>query len=159
MVFDLDETLVHLDPSSDAIKLRPFAQECLRQASALFEVVVFTAGTREYADMVVPLLDPTGEWIHHCLVRDHCIYWHGVYVKDLRIFNRSLDQLVIVDNEVTSFAFQLANGVPILPWTGDVTDTQLLALTHYFPRLVEAEDVRVLNTATFGLSHLDTECS
>ena len=38
----------------------------------------------------------------------------GVYVKDLRVINRNLHDMVLIDNAAYSYAFQLENGVPIL---------------------------------------------
>lgn len=44
----------------------------------------------------------------------------GVYIKDLRIIkNRNLKDMVIIDNAVYSFGFQLDNGIPILPFYDD----------------------------------------
>ena len=41
-------------------------------------------------------------------------------MKDLQIIaNRSLKDMVIVDNAVYSFAFQLDNGIPIVPFYSD----------------------------------------
>jgi CTD small phosphatase-like protein 2 len=38
----------------------------------------------------------------------------GAYVKDLRIIaDRELEDLVIVDNSMVAFGYQLDNGVPI----------------------------------------------
>jgi CTD small phosphatase-like protein 2 len=105
LVFDLDETLVHCcnDAYSGdvqiqvrtpegrrvytSINVRPYAVECLREASRLYEVVVFTASAKEYADAVLDYLDPTGDLVHHRLYRDDCLWTSGVYVKDLRIFS------------------------------------------------------------------------
>ena len=56
----------------------------------------------------------------------------GVFIKDLRIIkNRSLKDLVIVDNAVYSFGFQLDNGVPILPFYDDKLDEEMLHLIYY----------------------------
>jgi len=53
-----------------------------------------------------------------------------MYIKDLRIIsNRSLSEMIIVDNQITSFAYQMQNGVPIIPWVGDMCDNQLVGLT------------------------------
>lgn len=39
----------------------------------------------------------------------------GAYVKDLRVIgNRRLSDMLLVDNAVYSFAYQVGNGVPIL---------------------------------------------
>lgn len=40
-----------------------------------------------------------------------------MYIKDLRILgNRHLDSVVLVDNAVYSFYFQLENGIPMTPF-------------------------------------------
>ncbi|XP_002989717.2 RNA polymerase II C-terminal domain phosphatase-like 4 [Selaginella moellendorffii] len=41
-------------------KIRPFALEFLAQASKLFDLYVYTMGTRIYAEAMLKLLDPTG---------------------------------------------------------------------------------------------------
>lgn len=40
------------------INIRPYAMECLKRASQLFQVVVFTASHQAYADVVLDLIDP-----------------------------------------------------------------------------------------------------
>jgi len=43
----------------------------------------------------------------------------GVYVKDLSIISdRDLKDVVIVDNSIVSFAYNLSNGIPIASFTG-----------------------------------------
>jgi CTD small phosphatase-like protein 2 len=39
-----------------------------------------------------------------------------MYCKDLRIINRDMDSMVLVDNAAYSYATQLDNGIPILPY-------------------------------------------
>lgn len=97
------------------INIRPFVKECLIAANSNFEVIVFTASHQCYADEVLNYLDPTGQLIHHRLYRDNCIIVDGVYIKDLRIlYNRRLEDIVIVDNAAYSFSYQLDNGIPII---------------------------------------------
>jgi CTD small phosphatase-like protein 2 len=55
-----------------------------------------------------------------------------MYVKDLRVIaNRDLKKMVLVDNAPYSYYFQLDNGIPIVPFYDDSTDTELLTL-HKF---------------------------
>ena len=133
VIFDLDETLVHccanaeaasisievLLPSGDKIKcginIRPFVQECLRAANEFYEVIVFTASHRCYADTVLDYIDPTKELIHHRLYRENCIVTDNLHIKDLRILqNRRIQDILIVDNAAYSFAYQLDNGIQII---------------------------------------------
>jgi CTD small phosphatase-like protein 2 len=47
-----------------------------------------------------------------------------MYIKDLRIFsNRDISKIVLVDNAAHSFYFQLANGIPIVPYYFNKKDT------------------------------------
>ena len=75
-------------------------------ASQHFEVAVFTASHKCYADVVLDLLDPKGTLIHHRLYRDQCVQIEGMYVKDLRVIaNWDLKNTVLVDNASYSFAY------------------------------------------------------
>lgn len=176
LIFDLDETLVHCDsqqgqvtlpislPAGESgtvgVNIRPFARECLQRAAELYEVVVFTASQRHYADSVIDYLDPEGRLVHHRLYRESCMQGpKGHYIKDLRILaGRKLQDIVIVDNTVYSFCYQLDNGVPILSWQDDPDDTELLRLRDYLSHLSDVPDIRVINRATFQLYRLSRDC-
>lgn len=164
LIFDLDETLIHCidDLESEVpdtvlnikfpngeivqagVNVRPYAFECLREANKKYQVVVFTASHKFYADVVLDYLDPTHELIHYRLYRDSCFQTEdGVYIKDLRIIkNRSLKDIVIVDNAVYSFGFQLDNGIPIIPFYNNRDDEELLHLINYINTLAFFNDLR-----------------
>jgi Dullard-like phosphatase family protein len=172
LIFDLDETLVHCCEDVDisdpdvilpitfpggevihaGINIRPYAIECLKQANKYFEVLVFTASHKCYADVVLDYLDPTGELIHHRLYRDNCIQVQGVYIKDLRIINRKLKHMLIVDNAAYSFAYQIDNGIPIISWHNDYHDKELFNLMEYLKGIATVEDIREINRQTFHLN-------
>ena len=46
------------EKATAGLNIRPFALECLRRASELFQVVVFTASHQSYADVVLDIIDP-----------------------------------------------------------------------------------------------------
>ena len=96
------------------INLRPYLIECLEEANKHFEVIVFTASHACYADVVLDYIDPDNSLIHHRLYRESCIMVKGVHIKDLRILNRDLKDVVIIDNAAYSFGYQLDNGIPII---------------------------------------------
>jgi CTD small phosphatase-like protein 2 len=61
----------------------------------------------------------------------------------LRIIkNRDLSDIIIVDNLVHSFGLQLDNGIPILDFTDNKHDRELLGLEKILIEAKGAEDVR-----------------
>ena len=65
--------------------------------------------------------------------------------------------MVLVDNSVYSFAYQVDNGIPIISFYNDQQDEELLHLMYYFRLIVDCEDVRVQNREAFGLFQLGAE--
>ena len=64
--------------------------------------------------------------------------------------------MVIVDNSALSFAFNVNNGIPILPYYDNTNDEELKHLRYYLNCLREArvQDIRVHNDEAFGLMRL-----
>lgn len=172
LVLDLDETLVHstLDggPGSEGadfafsvpfdggdrsvhVRVRPRAREFLERAAELFEVVVFTASQRVYADQVLDLLDPEGALIRHRIFREGCVVVGGNFLKDLSLLGRDLAHTAIVDNSPQAFGLQVDNGIPIESWYDDPRDTELPALLPLLSRLAAADDVRPVLRERFRL--------
>lgn len=133
-----------------SIFVRPHAKEILESLSKDFEIIVFTASHKGYADKVIDILDPEGLYVSHRLFREHCFQSkQGVYVKDLRIINRKMCDMILVDNALYSYGLQLQNGVPIIPYYNCKEDAELLILSEYLMSLKDEPDVRPVNNQVF----------
>lgn len=69
----------------------------------------------------------------------------------MRILNVDLRDVVIVDNAVYSFAFQLDNGIPIVSWFDNENDKELSNLIGYLSYLSKVDDVRIVNRQNFRM--------
>lgn len=63
--------------------------------------------------------------------------------------------MVIVDNAVYSFGFQLDNGIPIIPFYNNRDDEELLHLINYINTLAFFNDLREQNAKAFQLRELE----
>ena len=64
--FPFQTTTIH-------VRFRPFVNEVLERRSQLYELVVFTAGVKEYATPILDQLDPEGTLFKQRLFRDTCV--------------------------------------------------------------------------------------
>lgn len=155
LVLDLDHTLVYptsLKQSEEAypveitvkdnrqviwVQERPHAREFIRDMAEHYEVILFTAGIRQYAEFVMRKLDPQG-LIKSLLDRSHCTAMESVgrdggvlYLKELKYLGRDLKRTIIVDDREYSYIMNYINGQYIPPFYGDRGDSILLDLRDY----------------------------
>jgi len=170
LVLDLDETLVHSNLEEEEgtpdftfpvqfnnethavnVRIRPHLEEFMKRVSRKFEVVIFTASQKVYADKLLDHLDPDRVYFSHRLFRDSCVLVEGNYLKDLSVLGRDLSRTLIIDNSPQAFGFQVENGVPIESWYDDPTDDHLLRLLPVLDVLSEVNDVKPILNRTFEL--------
>ena len=170
-VFDLDETLIHgvvntnnynkLEniisitlPSKKiakiGVKVRPHWKEAIEIIKKKYTIVIYTASHSSYANAVLNFLDPENKYFYNRLYRSNCIDvkldGKTFYIKDMNIFEGfNLKDILIVDNSVMSFAYDLDNGIPILPYYDAENDYELLFVAYYFESLFKYDDLRIIN--------------
>ncbi|XP_058721888.1 uncharacterized protein LOC131593409 isoform X1 [Vicia villosa] len=168
LVLDLDETLIHstmtqYDSGADFtvqilldkeytvyVRKRPFLHEFLERVSKMFEIFIFTASKKIYAEKLLDVLDPEKKIFSHRAYRDSCIFQDGTYTKDLTVLGIDLAKVAIVDNSPQVFRLQVNNGIPIESWFDDPSDFALMSLLPFLEKLVDVDDVRPVIAEKFG---------
>ena len=111
--------------------------------SKYYELVVFTAGLKDYADWILNEFDKERK-IKYRLYRNSCRFKKCVYVKDLSRLGRDLTKTLIIDNIADNYELQPENGINILSWFNNMQDTELQKLEPILKMFVESRvpDVR-----------------
>ncbi|SCU89498.1 LANO_0D05182g1_1 [Lachancea nothofagi CBS 11611] len=171
LVLDLDETLIHSmsrgTSSSNSsqghmvevkfaisgistlyyVYKRPYCDLFLTKISLWYDLVIFTASMKEYADPVIDWLEASfpGKFSRR-LYRQDCTLRNGMgYVKDLSLLSSThapLSDVFIIDNSPVSYAMHVDNAIQVEGWISDPTDTDLLNLLPLLEALRYTTDVR-----------------
>ena len=124
LVLDLDETLIHFSINAQNeghLFFRPYLFHFLDAVSEYYELIIFTAGLKEYAKIVLDLIENRiGKKIFdYRLYREHTEpNDEGVYIKDLSKIGRNLQKTIIVDNTKENYELQNDNGIEIKSYFG-----------------------------------------
>lgn len=174
LVLDLDETLIHCtgDRSQAAkydlevdfvthegvqltgyMNSRPYVTEFLASVSEHFEVVVYTASMKYYADTILKIIDPQSRFVSQAFYRESCARTtSNKLIKDLSILDGvSLDQIILVDNNIYCMWLQPENGVPILHFDFNRNDRELEYLEQFLIQLKPEIDHRPILRRHFKL--------
>lgn len=179
LVIDLDETLIHSASRSTThsnssqghlvevkfglsgirtlyfIHKRPYCDLFLTKVSKWYDLIIFTASMKEYADPVIDWLEGSfPSSFSKRYYRSDCVLRDGVgYIKDLSIVkdseengkgssSSSLDDVIIIDNSPVSYAMNVDNAIQVEGWISDPTDTDLLNLLPFLEAMRYSTDVR-----------------
>lgn len=180
LVLDLDETLVHckaaesLNESTRSwdkkIKItmsggglvdvyifyRPYLMSFQKTVNKYFEVCIFTASNPNYANPVIDTFDPNQKYIKARYYRDSCLNNEkGYWVKDLGMFKeRTLKDIVIVDNSASCYISNLENAIPVVPFIDNNADNELKDQEEFQIWLSKKEDIREPLRRVFGLGKM-----
>lgn len=165
LILDLDETLVHslsrgtrmsnghmveVKLNSQVATLyyvhkRPYCDLFLKQVSKWYNLVIFTASVKEYADPVIDYLESERSYFQNRYYRDHCTLRDGQgYIKDLSSVDKNLNNVIIIDNSPISYALHENNAIIVEGWINDPSDSDLLNLIPLLNGLRYATDVRAV---------------
>lgn len=157
---DVIETEIEMKKVKIGIRIRPYLKEALQEISKNFILVVFSHKKKIYSDILINYIDPDNTVFKLRLYRENCLKIESAdgekfYIKDLRIFDTiPTSRIIIIDKSVISFAFQIDNGIPILPFTESRTDNELKILVSYLNHLALFDDMKEENRKVFGLENL-----
>ena len=181
LILDLDETLAHSDLdfslkdkiqkydtilhfNSDEEKnipipllIRPWTKEFLDYAVQEFDLVIFTASDKQYANEIIDFIEKDKKYFKMRLYRNHCLFIEpGLYIKDLRIFSdyKNIEDIIILDNSLFSFANQLNNGILITSFFYDLNDTFLENVKCYLEYIKIQKDIRLMNKESFRFEEI-----
>ena len=155
LVLDLDETMIsfqftHPHQGIGQMHLRPGLENFLDVIKEYYEIIVFTSGTRDYADMVLDVIEHKKQkkFFSGRLYREHTTRIGKKYIKDLSKLGRDLSRTLIVDNLPQSFKFQHENGILISSFYADENDKKddraLIELQKILIKIYEdKKDVRL----------------
>lgn len=172
LVLDLDNTLVYsttkelkdfdheiiINSNGKSQKAwiveRPFLKSFLSHTSKKYDIVLFTAGIRQYAIKVMKKID-TEKRISYLLDRRFCTLVNKTgknqefFTKNLSILGRDLLKTLIVDDKDYSFCFDYNNGILVPIFTGDRNDQCLKELQSYLDYCHTLDDMRVRKPFTY----------
>jgi carboxy-terminal domain RNA polymerase II polypeptide A small phosphatase len=136
---------------------RPYLRSFLERAHKAFELVVFTAARKDYADQVLDKVDPHKRYFSGRLYRDHCEQLGGTqgspdfFIKDIRaVGGRPLRDCILVDNLAYSFAPTPENGLLIKPYLGSIYDSELKHLASCLEQWSYGVEASIFLESFFG---------
>ena len=123
LILDLDETLVRYkinenNPDEAKVIFRPGLFYFLNKVYPLFDIVIWTVATKEYADPIIDIIEENKKYFIARLFRHHATITNNTYVKDLTNLGRDINTIIIIDDKESSFSFQKQNGILIKPFYG-----------------------------------------
>lgn len=164
LIFDLDETLIHSsdfpphslveafksgDPPFYVFK-RPGLDDFLKKISQKFDLFIFTFGEKNYANPIIDVILPSLDEQHR-LFRDSCVIENDEVHKDISVFKRSLNDIIVIEDNFGMKKFHPNNTIIVPKWNGVPYDKTLFNwLPDILDECAKAKDVRkVINNIKY----------
>ena len=142
----ISESVDYGDNEEDGVEfsIRPGLSSFLTTLHQQYELVLYTAATREYADYFLRLIDPKNLFGNRVLTRKHVKFNGDFAIKDLRLLGRDLSKTIIIDNLKENFERTTPdNGIHISNFEGCFDDTELTKFQRFLSRLAHNEEADV----------------
>ena len=132
LVLDIDETLSHMIklPFGIYFLVRPGVIDLLKELHNYYEIDIFTAALKHYADNILNKLDRDNNYISYRLYRSHCTYEDGKPVKKLSLIGRDLNKIVFVDDIKENAKYNMKNLVLVSKWIDNLYDNEIITLKN-----------------------------
>lgn len=169
LILDLDETLIHSESPIDTNKsyhlkieeqnigifVRAHLKEFLESIGNEYNLILFSAGSSDYVKSVVDIVG-IEEYFSLVLTRECCCSPNDfIYIKDIEVISRFLNQklkyennitssdfsreTIIIDNNIVSFAKDLNKGILVNDFLG-IQDKELIDLYSLLIKLKNAKE-------------------
>ena len=132
LVLDIDETLSHMIklPFGNYFLVRPGVMDLLKELYSYYEIDIFTAALKHYADNILNKLDKDNLYISYRLYRCHCTYEDGKSVKKLSLIGRDLNKIVFVDDLKRNAKYNMKNLALVSKWIDNIYDNEIITLKN-----------------------------
>ena len=132
IILDLDETLIYLEKEyytfnnnhnikNKKLNLRPGLFNFLDRMKKIYEIILFTFSSPEYANPIIELIEKDEKYFEHKLYIQHASYFNNEYVKNINDLGRNLKNTLIIDNNINNIhKSNRDNSICIKPFYGDM---------------------------------------
>ena len=127
--------------------MRRGLRDFLKELAALYEVCVFTAADKNYAEAVIAEIDPDGSVFSCILSREHCSQpERGLFVKQLsRVQGRRMEDMVLIDDSLEHLEENFENSLEMSKFGSELgEDDELPALAELLKDIFCDGDVRTI---------------
>ncbi len=162
LILDLDETLIHATETKLAIQhdykymdyyiyKRPHVIEFLIEMNSFFKLAIWSSADDTYVNDIVELIKPSEINFEFIWARSRCTtkrdYLLDRYVQEKRLKKIKkqgfqLEKSLIVDDSPEKTRDNFGNAIYILPYEGNIKDTELITLSNFLTSIKDSENVR-----------------